>query len=122
VEEGGRNDFLGRKYKGKVLRSFGINPGGYIGFYNPQSGQHETFSLKGDKRARRRMTVKSKAQLARRSTRYKAGPTYAEQIKQIGQRAASRRAAAPDRRIAAKTSRAVEMIAQAPKRPGLGVD
>ncbi|MGH7182247.1 MAG: hypothetical protein ACREJN_09760 [Nitrospiraceae bacterium] len=27
-EVGGRNDFLGRSYKGKTLRSFGVNPGG----------------------------------------------------------------------------------------------
>src|SRR5262245_2659828 len=86
VEEGGRNDLLGRKYKGKVLGSFGINPGGYIGFYNPQSGKHETFALKGDKRARSRMTIKGRAQLARRSMRYRAGPTYPQQIKQIVQR------------------------------------
>jgi hypothetical protein len=33
-EEGGRNDFLGRVYKKTTLRSFGINRGGYIGFYN----------------------------------------------------------------------------------------
>ena len=33
-ERGGRNDFLGRKYGGKTLRSFGVNPGGYVGFFD----------------------------------------------------------------------------------------
>jgi hypothetical protein len=54
AEVGGRNDFLGRLTKGKALQSFGINPGGYIGFYNPKTREHDTFSLKGDRRARER--------------------------------------------------------------------
>jgi hypothetical protein len=122
VEEGGRNDFLGRLYKGKALGSFGINPGGYIGFYNPQSGQHETFALKGDKRARTRMEIKGKAQLTRRSVRYKAGTTYPQQIRELAQRGPTRVRHATTAPRAMKPVRAVEMIAQAPKRPGLGVD
>jgi len=55
-EVGGRNDFLGRSHNAKTLRSFGVNPGGYIGFFNPQTGQHETFSMKGDKQAEERMS------------------------------------------------------------------
>jgi hypothetical protein len=47
AEIGGRNDFLGRLTKGKALQSFSINPGGYIGFYNPKTREHDTFSLKG---------------------------------------------------------------------------
>ena len=39
AEAGGRNDFLGRRYKGSRCSSFGINPGGYIGFYNPKTGE-----------------------------------------------------------------------------------
>ncbi len=31
-EHGGRNDFLGTQSHGKTLRSFQVNPGGYIGF------------------------------------------------------------------------------------------
>ena len=54
-EAGGRNDFLGRKRKGQALRSFGINPGGYIGFYNPATQQDEVHSLRNDKRASQRM-------------------------------------------------------------------
>jgi len=47
-EVGARNDFLGRNYGGMTLTSFGINPGGYIGFYGPQLGDHDTYSIRGD--------------------------------------------------------------------------
>ena len=67
----GRNDFLGRRYKKKALRSFGINPGGYIGFFNPQSGEHETYALSGDEVAKKPLEVKGKASAARRSVRYR---------------------------------------------------
>lgn len=47
AESGSRNDFLGTTYrdtKGKLrmLESFGINPGGYIGFYDPSTGKNDT--------------------------------------------------------------------------------
>lgn len=79
-EVGGRNDFLGRSYNGKTLKSFGVNPGGYVGFFNPQIGDHDTFSAKGDVKAKRRMEIKLRAKGARRAIRYqrfrakKAGP------------------------------------------------
>jgi hypothetical protein len=69
-QPGSRNDFLGTVSKGKRLISFGVNPGGYVGFFNPASGQHETYSHKGDQKAKKRMEVKAKAQLTRRSLRY----------------------------------------------------
>jgi len=69
-ETGGRNDFLGRAYNGKTLQSFGINPGGYVGFYDPQTGQHDTFSLRGDKLAQKRMRIKELAREARRAVRH----------------------------------------------------
>ncbi len=69
-EQGGRNDFLGRAHNGKLLRSFGVNPGGYIGFYNPATGTHETFSMKADAVAAKRLTVKGKAKGARRAVRH----------------------------------------------------
>jgi hypothetical protein len=69
-EIGGRNDFLGRLYSGKTLRSFQINPGGYVGFYDPQTGQHETFSMKGDAVAARRAEIKGLAKEARRAVRH----------------------------------------------------
>ena len=73
AEVGGRNDFLGREHDGETLLSFGINPGGYIGFYNPASGEHETFAMEGDDVAARRVAVKGKAKAARRATRYRGG-------------------------------------------------
>jgi len=69
-ERGGRNDFLGRSHGGKTLRSFGVNPGGYVGFFDPQKGDHDTFSLKNDGLAARRLEIKSKAKGTRRSVRY----------------------------------------------------
>jgi hypothetical protein len=70
-EIGGRNDFLGRAYNGQTLRSFGINPGGYVGFFDPELGDHDTFSIKGDAVAMMRLAVKSQAKEARRSVRYR---------------------------------------------------
>ena len=69
-EVGGRNDFLGRPYKGKTLRSFGVNPGGYVGFFDPEKGDHDTFAPKHDKVAARRLELKSRAKGARRGIRY----------------------------------------------------
>lgn len=74
---GARNDFLNRVHGGKSLTSFGINPGGYVGFFNPETGQQETFSQKNDSRASKRMDVKGQAfsdprtNRARRSALYK---------------------------------------------------
>jgi hypothetical protein len=74
-EPGSRNDFLGRRYEGEPLDSCGINPGGYIGFFDPKTRKHETYSLEGDSVAKRRMPIKGKAQRTRRSLRYRAGYT-----------------------------------------------
>ena len=90
AEAGGRNDFLGRRYKGRALRSFGINPGGYIGFYNPKTGDDETVSLDGDRRAAKRLKVKSKAQITRRSMRYKLGIKYQERVAEVASAALAR--------------------------------
>jgi hypothetical protein len=125
AEEGGRNDFLGRLYKKKSLRSFNINPGGYIGFYNPENREHETFALKADARARQRLKIKSKAQLTRRSMRYKLGSSYPERIESTIARENRGRgavAAARPRGRSVSPPRAVEMIDRSQTRPGLGVD
>ena len=61
----GRNDFLGSS-----LKSFGVNPGGYVGFFDPETGDHDTFSKKGDAVAKKRMEIKSKVKGARRAIRY----------------------------------------------------
>jgi hypothetical protein len=119
AEVGGRNDFLGRLTKGKALQSFGINPGGYIGFYNPKTREHETFSLKGDRRARERQKIKGKGQLTRRSVRYKLGTEFRKQLEAMTA-GVPRRRARPARRPPER--RAVEMIDRSPLRPGLGAD
>lgn len=69
-ERSGRNDFLSREYNGETLKSFGINPGGYVGFFNPEKGEHDTYSREEDTRARVRMEIKNKALTARRAIRY----------------------------------------------------
>ena len=119
AELGGRNDFLGRLTAGKGLQSFGINPGGYIGFFNPATGSHETFSLRGDKRARDRQMIKSKAQIARRAARHKLGMTYAARVEEVASRAPGR-GVTPRRGLVARARawaerREVEMIDQAPR-------
>ena len=71
-EYDGRNDFLGTvNADGSSLKSFGVNPGGYIGFFDPETGKDHTFSKKGDAKAKKRMEIKSKLKGARRSIRYK---------------------------------------------------
>jgi hypothetical protein len=69
-EKGGRNDFLGRSYKGKTLQSFGVNPGGYIGFFDPTKRKNLSFFARGDHKAEARLEVKQKAKGARRAVRY----------------------------------------------------
>lgn len=58
---GGPNDFLGTLIKGKALRSFGINPGGYVGFFDPKTGKDDTSSIEEDAVAATRMAIKRKA-------------------------------------------------------------
>jgi hypothetical protein len=43
----------------------------YNGFFDPQLGDHDTFSIKGDRIAAARLKIKSKAKEARRSVRYR---------------------------------------------------
>ena len=69
-ETGARNDFLGRAHAGATLSSFGVNPGGYVGFFDPELGRHDTFSETGDALAQRRMEIKFKLKGARRALRY----------------------------------------------------
>ncbi len=69
-EVGARNDFLGRSSGGRTLTSFGINPGGYISFFDPQLGDHDTYSIRGDSIAQMRLEMKSRAELTRRAVRY----------------------------------------------------
>lgn len=65
-ERGGRNDFLGtRPPGGKTLRSFSVNPGGYIGFFDPRAREHVTFSLDDDPKGKARLAVKRQLQIGR---------------------------------------------------------
>ena len=68
-EKGGRNDFLGNAHGGKRLTSFGINPGGYVGFYDPTTKKHD--QSYADAKAEKRSALKAKVGFGRRSTRYK---------------------------------------------------
>lgn len=109
AEPGSRNDFLGRRFEGHALASFGINPGGYIGFFNPKTRKHETFAIEGDDLAKRRLRIKSKAERTRRSMRYRA--IYG-----------ARRTSADRRRRAATALPRVEQIKSSARRSGPGVD
>ena len=60
-QEGARNDFLGRVHKKGALKSFGINPGGYVGFYDPALKDNDQVSAPADKRALKRLAVKAAA-------------------------------------------------------------
>ncbi len=67
----GRNDFLGTTYgKKQSLKSFGVNPGGYVGFFDPQAQDYDTYSRDGDATSKKRMKIKSKVKGTRRAIRY----------------------------------------------------
>jgi len=63
-QTGARNDFLGTS-----LKSFGVNPGGYVGFYDPVKQDMDTWSR--DPPARMRLAIKASAGPTRRSVRYR---------------------------------------------------
>ena len=108
-EVGARNDFLGRSYGGQTLTSFGINPGGYIGFFDPQLGDHDTFTIKGDSIALMRLEMKSRAKEARRSVRYRQFEDR-EKLREAAEAGygAKRPARAPRRAMASARKEAVE--------------
>ena len=70
-EAGSRNDYLGTRTGAGTLQSFSVNPGGYVGFFDPTIGQHDTFTLAHDERAAFRMQAKATARMGRRSNRYR---------------------------------------------------
>jgi hypothetical protein len=70
-EAAGRNDFLGTQHAGTTLTSFGVNPGGYVGFYDATIPDYDTFTRPNDREAKRRLDVKSRAKEARRAVRYR---------------------------------------------------
>ncbi len=62
-ERGGRNDFVGTITDGKTLRSFSVNPGGYIGFFDPVKNEHVTFAA--DERGAKRLAAKRRLRSGR---------------------------------------------------------
>lgn len=60
-QEGGRNDFLGQKDpSGGTLKSFGVSPGGYIGYFDPLLRTQLTYAAPGDELAKKRIAVKGR--------------------------------------------------------------
>lgn len=58
-EVGSRNDFLGTtRSDGTRLRSFGVNPGGYVGYLDPVDNSHATYEA--DAAANKRHKIKAK--------------------------------------------------------------
>ena len=51
--------------QGKTLRSFSVNPGGYIGFFDPAGNNDVTFSLDDDPKGKRRLAAKGNLQAGR---------------------------------------------------------
>lgn len=83
-EKGGRNDFLGTSHHGKTLRSFGINPGGYVGFYDPEKQDMDT--VDADETASKRRRVKSLGDGARRAIRYRRFHSTSKALKRAATR------------------------------------
>ncbi len=52
------------------MKSFNVSPGGYLGFFDPETGDMDTYTLRGDQEAARRLAIKQKAEGARRAIRY----------------------------------------------------
>jgi hypothetical protein len=72
TERGSRNDFLGTMKHGESLKSFGANPGGYVGFFDPKIRKDDTWET--DERARQRLAIKKKLRTGRGQRRRKASP------------------------------------------------
>ena len=77
-EPGSRNDFLNEPHSGSTIPSFGINPGGYVGYFDPVAGEHEAAFLPGDSVSHNRWVIKERLGMTRRGQRYRArGPNKA---------------------------------------------
>jgi hypothetical protein len=68
-EHGGRNDFLGTQTRGRTLQSFGVNPGGYAGYFDPKIGKDVTHYGPDDVLAKRRLSIKGKLKTGRGNLR-----------------------------------------------------
>lgn len=69
-EYDGRNDFSGSVHDGKTLKSFGVNPGGYISFIDPHAQKTSFFFNRDDSVAETRKELKSQLKGASRLLRY----------------------------------------------------
>ena len=65
-EHDNHNDFLGTR-----IASFGVNPGGYVGFWDPDTNSHETYQRPDDPRAVERMKAVSRFGAAKRLERHR---------------------------------------------------
>lgn len=63
-EHKNHNDFLGLS-----LKSFGVREGGYLGFFDPESGEHETWTVPGDEIAAEHLKLKQRYGQAKRTPR-----------------------------------------------------
>lgn len=68
-QEGRRNDFLNRAYGGKTLKSFGINPGGYLNTMDPKTGKWDNPTRPKDPVAEARLKAKAAEQIGRGAKR-----------------------------------------------------
>lgn len=83
-QEGGRNDFLGKlDDDGSGLSSFSVSPGGYIGYYDPKTGQHETYNIPNDKKAAQRVKIKSASKFGRGFVRKYGDATCSKEDSQL---------------------------------------
>lgn len=62
------NDFLG-----SGIASFGVANGGYVGFFDPELGEHQTWFAAADSKAECRMAAKRKYQGLQRTSRHNPG-------------------------------------------------
>jgi hypothetical protein len=77
-EPGSRNDFLGRL---PALPSFGVAPGGYVGFVSPWTGANNTYAP--DRLGRARSRIKGEAGQASRLSRYQKLGTRAARLEYL---------------------------------------
>jgi phospholipase C len=98
-QKGSRNDFLGTLTAGKGLRSFGVSPGGYVGYYDPQTCTHETYSAPDDAEAQQRIKIKNQHKVGRGYLRKRGNATVTkedEHLRILGADAQTSTATCPD--------------------------
>ena len=74
-EVNGRNDFLGTRTGGRMLRSFGVNPGGYLGYYDPHARRTAYVIAPDDPVAAARRSLKARLKTGRGTRRRASSPS-----------------------------------------------